>query len=130
MNQPQQKEAEALEVIKSQNALLETILKLSQLSMPLVLSALIPWGSWMTYKVITFEEWKNQGPRWTQKDADALELKVKDSIYSRVDSKLEDIRKEIVGQGKDLIDLKLLLKEHETKTAQMLKATTTMGGQP
>lgn len=115
---------------QKESALMGTVLRLAQLSMPLVLSALIPWGTWVTYKTITFEEWKNLAPRWTSKDADAMRLEVKqwtvemlEKSTANTDRKLDSILKDVNASGKDIIELKGLLREHEARTAKMMGDT-------
>lgn len=109
--------------------LMTTVLRLAQLSMPLVLSALIPWGTWVTYKTITFEEWKNLAPRWTSKDGDALRLEVKqwtvemlEKSNANTDRKLDAISKDLNSASKDIIELKGLLREHEARTQKIMDA--------
>lgn len=93
-------------------ALMATILKLAQLSMPLVLSALIPWGTWITYKTITFEEWKNLGPRFTPRDAETLELRMKDYANSQYERRVLTIESKLDTVQISLGELKAMLNRH------------------
>lgn len=99
----------------------DTLIQLSQILMPLVLGALIPWGSWITYKTIAFDEWKNQGPRFTTKDAEALELRIKTATCEYMDRRMSIFDGRFDSIAKGLTELKEKLMEHETKTMKSLK---------
>lgn len=111
-----EEEEEARNKQQGEGQLMGTIVRLAQLSMPLVLSALIPWGTWVTYKTITFEEWKNLGPRFTTRDAETLELKVKDYANSQYERRVLLLENKLDSLQITINELKFLLNKHmETK---------------
>lgn len=90
--------------------------KLTQILAPFFLVALMPWGAWMTVKIITFEQWKNIAPRFTEKDAQALELKMRAEAVEIYDKKFNGLEMKMDKLQCDMSELKLLLREHEAAT--------------
>lgn len=93
-----------------------TVLKLAQLMMPVVLAALIPWGSWVTYKVIVLEEWKGTGPYLTQKDASSLKLEIKNEAYLLYERRVVLMEAKLDQLTVAVAELKMLLLQHEENT--------------
>lgn len=101
--------------------LTNVIVRLAQVSMPIVLAALIPWGSWITYKVISLDEWKNIAPRFTPRDAEALELRVKTAAVDIYENKVSVIDRKMDAMAQNITELKIMLREHEARTQQTLQ---------
>ena len=94
-----------------------TLFGIAQILMPVIVALLIPWGSWVTYRVICFEEWKNISPRFTDRDAVALEVKVKSDMLELLDKRFQilDTKMDLVRDT--LGELKSTLREHINKDA-------------
>jgi len=92
-------------------AIATTIVKLAQISLPIVLAALIPWGSWVTYKVIAIDEWKNIGPRFTASDAVAMETRVK-AESSLLYVKVGELASKLDTLNNLAVELKVMVKTH------------------
>lgn len=107
----------------------DVLIKISQILMPIVLGALIPWGSWITYKTISFDEWRNIGPRFTPKDAESLELRIRNATCEYIDRRMSIFDGKFDGISKSIADLKEKLMEHEAKTMKSLKEIGGQNGQ-
>lgn len=103
----------------------DSLVKFSQVLMPIVLGALIPWGSWITYKTISFDEWRNIGPRFTPKDAEALELRIKTATCEYMDRRMAIFDGRFDAIAKSLTELKEKLVEHELNTNKIIRDTRT-----
>lgn len=86
--------------------------KLAQAAMPFLLVTLIPWSTWVTYKTITFEEWKNLGPRFTTRDAETLELKVKDYANAQYERRVLMLENKLDLMQTTINELKFMLNKH------------------
>ena len=117
------------EEVRKENGGFDGLVKLSQILMPIVLGALIPWGSWITYKTISFDEWRNIGPRFTPKDAESLELRIRTATCEYMDRRMSVFDGKFDGIAKSLTELKEKLMEHEAKTMKSLKEIGGQNGQ-
>ena len=50
----------------------EILWKLNQILLPIV----IAWAVWATVSIFEGKAWRNEGPRYTQKDADKMRLEI------------------------------------------------------
>ena len=101
--------------MKTESPVGVTLFGIAQILMPVIVALLIPWGSWVTYRVICFEEWKNIAPRFTDRDAIALEVKVKSDMLELLDKRFQilDTKMDLVRDA--LGEVKASLREHMVK---------------
>lgn len=78
----------------------------------------VPWGTWATQKIMSLEEFKNQGPRITGKDLDNLKMAVKAESMS--DFNMRDVqinaKLDVISKGVDNLREQLIRHEAETRT--------------
>lgn len=92
------------------------VIRIAQVLTPIFLAFLIPWGGWMTQKVIAFEEWKNIAPRFTQSDAQALELRAKTSAADIADARISQVERKIDALQTSMIKVELMIEKHMAAT--------------
>lgn len=85
----------------------------------------VPWGTWATQRIITLEEFKNQGPRITTKDMENLRMAIKAECFSYYDEKALQVTLKLDAIAKGVDGLRERLIEHEAKT---LKSFNDIGG--
>lgn len=81
----------------------------------------VPWGTWATQKIMTLEDFKNQGPRITQKDMDNLHMIIKNECTDYYDQKSGQIQSKLDAIAKGVDSLRERLIEHEAKTTKEFK---------
>lgn len=81
----------------------------------------VPWGTWATQKIMSLDEFKNQGPRITQKDMENLKMTIKAECLSYYDEKAVQISTKLDAISKGVDGLRERLIEHEARTAKELK---------
>lgn len=81
----------------------------------------VPWGTWATQKIMTLEDFKNQGPRITQKDMDNLHMIIKNECTDYYDQKSGQIQSKLDAIAKGVDSLRERLIEHEAKTTREFK---------
>jgi hypothetical protein len=95
--------------------------KLLQIATSVLLTAVtiivVPFGIWTVQsihsqemKMVDFESWKNQGPRFTSTDAERLRLMTKDEIRNEISAKLNKMDDRLESMTRDISEIKVTLK--------------------
>lgn len=118
--------AEAKKYTVSLTMLVQIVLAVTSTILTVIV---VPWGTWATQKIIALEEFKNQGPRITQKDMENLRMTITAECFRYYDEKSGQISTKLDTISKGVDSLRERLIEHEARTAKELKDLGGRNGQ-